>query len=104
MPDTLIAAVEFAGYISIVKFGIFIALLFAWIWLVGWVNDDAIHLFFDQDIDVRLFLGKIIIRITEDDAVTMFTCGILHPPTDLSKVWVGAIGDDQTNGAGLLHA
>ena len=41
MPDILLAAVEFSGYISVVKLVFFIALFFAWLWLVGWVYDDA---------------------------------------------------------------
>jgi type II secretory ATPase GspE/PulE/Tfp pilus assembly ATPase PilB-like protein len=41
MPDMLLAAAQFGGYISIAKFITFLALFFAWIWLVGWVNNDA---------------------------------------------------------------
>jgi type II secretory ATPase GspE/PulE/Tfp pilus assembly ATPase PilB-like protein len=41
MPDILLAAVGFGGYISIVKFVVFIVLFFPWVWLVGWVYDDA---------------------------------------------------------------
>lgn len=41
MPDILLAAVEFSGYISVVKLVVFLVMFFAWIWLVGWVYDDA---------------------------------------------------------------
>jgi type II secretory ATPase GspE/PulE/Tfp pilus assembly ATPase PilB-like protein len=41
MPDILLVAAQYGGYISIVKFVIFLVLFFAWLWLVGWVHDDA---------------------------------------------------------------
>jgi len=41
MPDILLVAVQFGGYISIAKFVAFPVLLFAWLWVVGWINDDA---------------------------------------------------------------
>jgi type II secretory ATPase GspE/PulE/Tfp pilus assembly ATPase PilB-like protein len=41
MPNLMIAAVEFGGYISIFKFVIFLALFFAWLPLVSWVYQDA---------------------------------------------------------------
>ncbi len=41
MPDTLLAAAQFSGYISIARFVGFLVFFFAWLWLVGWVNDDA---------------------------------------------------------------
>lgn len=41
MPDILLDTVGFSGYISVVKFVIFLVLFFPWIWLVCWVHDDA---------------------------------------------------------------
>jgi len=41
MPDMLLAAAQFGGYISIAKFVTFLALFFSWIWLVEWVHNDA---------------------------------------------------------------
>ncbi len=41
MPDLLLASVEYGGYISIVKFGAFLAMFFLWLPLVGWVYNDA---------------------------------------------------------------
>jgi type II secretory ATPase GspE/PulE/Tfp pilus assembly ATPase PilB-like protein len=37
----LLADAQFSGYISIIKLAVYIALFFAWIWLVKWVNQDA---------------------------------------------------------------
>ncbi|MHC4423687.1 MAG: GspE/PulE family protein [Planctomycetota bacterium] len=47
MPDLLLSFVEYAGYISIVKFIIFLVLFFLWLLLVSWVYHDA------QAIDTR---------------------------------------------------
>ncbi len=41
MPEVLLASVQFGGYISPVKYGIFIIFVLAWILLVKWVYDDA---------------------------------------------------------------
>jgi Tfp pilus assembly pilus retraction ATPase PilT len=41
MPDLLLASLEYGGYISIVKFVIFLVLFFLWIPLPGWVYADA---------------------------------------------------------------
>lgn len=40
MPD-LLTAVEFGGYISILKFALFLVLFYSWIPLLGWVSEDA---------------------------------------------------------------
>ncbi|MGD9110084.1 MAG: ATPase, T2SS/T4P/T4SS family [Phycisphaerales bacterium] len=41
MPDSLLAAVQFGAYISIIKFAFFLVLFFIWLALLGWVHDDA---------------------------------------------------------------
>ena len=41
MPDLVLMAVEYSGYISIVKFIVFLALFFLWLPLIGWVYQDA---------------------------------------------------------------
>lgn len=41
MPDLLLMSIEYGGYISILKFIIFLALFFAWLPLLGWVHNDA---------------------------------------------------------------
>lgn len=41
MPDMLLVAVQFGDYISIPRFAGFLVIFFAWIWLVGWIYDDA---------------------------------------------------------------
>jgi type II secretory ATPase GspE/PulE/Tfp pilus assembly ATPase PilB-like protein len=41
MPDLLLSAVEYSGYISIVKFLVFLVLFFLWLPLLSWVYADA---------------------------------------------------------------
>ena len=41
MSDVLLASVQYGGYISILKFALFVVLFFAWLPLVGWVAKDA---------------------------------------------------------------
>jgi type II secretory ATPase GspE/PulE/Tfp pilus assembly ATPase PilB-like protein len=41
MPDLLLIAVEYGGYISLIKFAIFLGLFFLWFWIVVWVDKDA---------------------------------------------------------------
>ena len=41
MTDVLAASVAYGGYISIIKFLVYLILFFAWLPLVGWVRDDA---------------------------------------------------------------
>jgi len=41
MPDLLLAAVEYGGYISIIKLLSFLVLFFPWLPLVTWVHNDA---------------------------------------------------------------
>ena len=42
MPDLILASIEYSGYISIIKFIIFLLLFFLWLPLVGWVYKDAL--------------------------------------------------------------
>ena len=41
MPDLLLAAIGYGGYISIIKFFIFLGLFFGWLPLLTWVYQDA---------------------------------------------------------------
>ena len=41
MPNLVLAAIEYGGYISAVKLAVFGVLFLAWIPLVGWVHNDA---------------------------------------------------------------
>jgi type II secretory ATPase GspE/PulE/Tfp pilus assembly ATPase PilB-like protein len=41
MPNPVMIAIEYGGYISIIKLLVFMALFFGWLTLVGWVDRDA---------------------------------------------------------------
>jgi hypothetical protein len=41
MPNLVLAAIEYGGYISVVKLAVFGVLFLAWIPLVSWVHNDA---------------------------------------------------------------
>ncbi len=41
MPDFVLMSIEYGGYISIIKFILFLALFLGWIPLLGWVYNDA---------------------------------------------------------------
>ncbi len=41
MPDSFAASIVFGGYISIIKFIVFVAAFFAWLPLVGWIHNDS---------------------------------------------------------------
>jgi type II secretory ATPase GspE/PulE/Tfp pilus assembly ATPase PilB-like protein len=41
MPDVLAAAAEYGGYISPIKFGVFLILYFGWFFIIDWVYKDS---------------------------------------------------------------
>ena len=41
MPDLLLVSIEYGGYISVIKFIVFLILFFLWLPLLGWVHNDA---------------------------------------------------------------
>ena len=41
MPDLLLTSAAYGGYISIIKFVLFLILFFSWLSLTGWINKDA---------------------------------------------------------------
>ena len=41
MPDIIAASIAFGGYISIIKFVIFVAAFVAWLPLIGWIHNDS---------------------------------------------------------------
>lgn len=41
MPDFILSSAEYTGYISIIKFLVFLVLFFLWLPIVGWVYNDA---------------------------------------------------------------
>jgi type II secretory ATPase GspE/PulE/Tfp pilus assembly ATPase PilB-like protein len=50
MQDQILAAVQYGGYISIVKFVLFVAIFFLWFWLVTWIHNDSEHIDINQQL------------------------------------------------------
>ena len=57
MPDLLLSFVEYAGYISIIKFVVFLALFFLWLLLVSWVYHDAQAVETQEDLWTGIVFG-----------------------------------------------
>jgi len=57
MPDLVLAAIEYGGYISVVKLAVFGILFLLWIPLVSWVHNDAKALDTDDVFWTGLVLG-----------------------------------------------
>ena len=77
MPVTLIAAMEYGGYISLIKLVVYIVLFFAWLPLVNWVHKDA------QEVRAKVRNWTTIITVTSAGAlliwilIPMFLVGLL---------------------------
>ena len=57
MLDLLLASIQYSGYISIIKFGIFLALFFLWLTLLIWVYTDAEALGIKEVLWTSVILG-----------------------------------------------
>lgn len=56
MPDILLIAIEYGGYVSIVKLIVFVAFYVLWLLLIGWAHKDAEAV----DTNVPLWMGLIL--------------------------------------------
>ncbi|MBN2137396.1 MAG: Flp pilus assembly complex ATPase component TadA [Sedimentisphaerales bacterium] len=77
MPDPLLAAIEYAGYISIVKLVVFLVFFFLWIPLVTWVNNDAKAVETNDAFWTGLVLGSGAIAMLIWQFVPFFIIGLL---------------------------
>ncbi len=57
MADLLLTSVEFGGYISILKFGLFLVLFYSWIPLLSWVYQDSESVGIESDVWPLVILG-----------------------------------------------
>ncbi len=62
MSDLLLSAVEYSGYISIIKFIVFLILFFLWIPLVSWVYRDAQEVQTDEIMWTSVVFGSVLSR------------------------------------------
>ena len=66
MPDLLLSSAEYTGYISIIKFLVFLVLFFLWLPIVGWVYNDA------KAVGTKEVLWSAVILATGASAVIIF--------------------------------
>ena len=66
MPILLAAAAEYGGYISPIKFVVFVALFFAWMPLVRWVHTDA------QAVRTKVTIWTVAIAATGAGAIVIW--------------------------------
>lgn len=77
MPDLLLAAVQYGGYISIIKLISFMILFFAWLPLVGWVHEDSKIFDKDRMVWTGVILGAGMAGAVVWLAVPLFIAGML---------------------------
>jgi type II secretory ATPase GspE/PulE/Tfp pilus assembly ATPase PilB-like protein len=77
MPDLLLAAAQYGGYISIIKFLCFLILFFAWLPLIGWVHEDAKAFEGDKVVWTCVVLGAGIAGAVVWLAIPFFIGGML---------------------------
>jgi len=77
MPDLLLAAAQYGGYISIIKFLCFLILFFAWLPLVSWVHEDAKAFEGDKVVWTGVILGAGIAGAVIWLAIPLFIGGML---------------------------
>jgi type II secretory ATPase GspE/PulE/Tfp pilus assembly ATPase PilB-like protein len=90
MPEVLLASVQFGGYISPIKYGVFIVFVLAWILLVKWVHDDADEVATDEGLWTSVALAAGILGTLIWLVIPIFIVGMLF--------YIVAVG-----GAGLSY-
>jgi type II secretory ATPase GspE/PulE/Tfp pilus assembly ATPase PilB-like protein len=66
MPDLLLSSAEYTGYISIIKFLVFLLLFFLWLPIVGWIYNDA------KAVGTKEVLWTAVILATGASAIIIF--------------------------------
>jgi type II secretory ATPase GspE/PulE/Tfp pilus assembly ATPase PilB-like protein len=66
MQDQILAAIQYGGYISIVKLVLFVAIFFLWFYLVTWVYKDS------ENIDINQQLWTLIVLATGGAALLIW--------------------------------
>jgi type II secretory ATPase GspE/PulE/Tfp pilus assembly ATPase PilB-like protein len=77
MTQSLLMAVEYGGYISVVKLAIFLALYFPWILLAGWAHKDAKTVGTNVALWLGLLLGTGVVAILLWWLIPVFIVGLL---------------------------
>lgn len=77
MTGSLLMAVEYGGYISIVKLVVFLACYFPWLLLLGWAHKDAKAVGANVPLWVGVLLGTGVLGILAWWLIPVFIAGIL---------------------------
>ncbi|MBP7049822.1 MAG: Flp pilus assembly complex ATPase component TadA [Phycisphaerae bacterium] len=77
MTDSLLMAVEYGGYISIVKLAVFLACYLAWLVLLGWTHKDAKAVNTNVPLWVGILLGAGALGILLWWLIPLFPVGLL---------------------------
>ncbi len=77
MPDIALAAVEYGGYISIIKLMVFLVMFFLWLPLVVWVHNDARQVEANDAMWTGVILGAGGVAALAWMAIPIFIVGML---------------------------
>jgi len=77
MPDLLLAGIEYSGYISIVKFVVFLILFLPWLALVDWVHTDAVQVEAKATFWTAVVFGAVAIAVLIWMIVPVFIVGMV---------------------------
>ena len=77
MTSSLLMAVEFGGYVSIVKLVLFLVCYFPWLLLVGWANKDAKAVSTNVPLWIGILLGAGFLAILIWWLIPLFIVGLL---------------------------
>jgi len=77
MTSSLLMAVEFGGYVSIVKLVLFLVCYFPWLLLVGWANKDAKAVSTNVPLWIGILLGAGFLAILIWWLIPLFLVGLL---------------------------
>ncbi|MDD5458354.1 MAG: ATPase, T2SS/T4P/T4SS family [Phycisphaerae bacterium] len=77
MPDVLAISVEFGGYISIIKFAIFVILFFASLPLIAWINNDAEQIDTNRELWAGIVFGAVAISVLLWLLIPMYIVGLV---------------------------
>ena len=77
MPDLLLTTIEYSGYISIIKFVIFLILFFLWLPLLNWVYKDAEAVGTKEDFWTAIVFGAGAVGVIIWMVMPLFIIGML---------------------------
>jgi type II secretory ATPase GspE/PulE/Tfp pilus assembly ATPase PilB-like protein len=77
MPELVLMAVAYGGYISLIKFGAFLVLFFLWLPLVNWVHQDAKGVGANEVSWTAVIFGTAAVAMVLWTVVPIFIAGML---------------------------